>query len=117
LDCHESPIAFQLIAEVRPCAVILDINMPEVDGIDIFNRLRSDPVTRAIPVIFLTANEDPLWERVPNFETQGAHLVSKLNLECLPDHVRALLTCPARDDRPAICPQLHAGSQRDDTVW
>ncbi len=42
-------------SEPRPDIVLLDIMMPDMDGYAVLERLRADPVTRGIPVIFVTA--------------------------------------------------------------
>jgi two-component system, OmpR family, alkaline phosphatase synthesis response regulator PhoP len=43
-------------AQTEPLdAILLDVMMPEMDGIDTFKRLQADPQTERIPVIFLTA--------------------------------------------------------------
>lgn len=39
----------------RPDLVLLDVMMPEIDGHDVLRRLREDPATRDIPVLFVTA--------------------------------------------------------------
>ncbi len=39
--------------------VISDINMPELDGLSLVEGLRFNERTRAVPVIFITASEDP----------------------------------------------------------
>jgi len=39
----------------RPDVVVLDIMMPERDGLDVLTSLRADPSTRDIPVVLLTA--------------------------------------------------------------
>ena len=39
----------------RPDAILLDVMMPGIDGPTTVNALRTDPTTRDIPVIFLTA--------------------------------------------------------------
>ena len=43
------------VAEDRPDAILLDFMMPELDGAETCRRLKADPVTRDIPVVFLTA--------------------------------------------------------------
>jgi CheY-like chemotaxis protein len=39
--------------------VLLDINMPGVDGIEVLRQIKSDPKTRGIPVLILTFAENP----------------------------------------------------------
>jgi two-component system alkaline phosphatase synthesis response regulator PhoP len=47
--------ALDQIGQERPDLVLLDINMPRLDGIELLRRLRADPDTAALPVILLTA--------------------------------------------------------------
>jgi CheY-like chemotaxis protein len=47
--------ALARIAERPPDAVLLDWMMPEMNGLEACARLKADPATRDIPVIFLTA--------------------------------------------------------------
>ena len=39
----------------QPDAILLDVMMPDMDGLDTFSRLQANPNTRSIPVILLTA--------------------------------------------------------------
>jgi CheY-like chemotaxis protein len=39
--------------------LLLDINMPRVDGVEVLRRLKSDPRTNPIPIIILTTTDDP----------------------------------------------------------
>ena len=47
--------ALELIAQRRPDAMVTDVMMPEVDGIDLLRRIRADAATRLIPVLVLSA--------------------------------------------------------------
>ncbi len=48
--------ALALLAEgYRPDVAVLDVMMPEMDGLTLLDRLRADPATAAIPVLFMTA--------------------------------------------------------------
>ncbi|MDY3562232.1 response regulator [Gemmata sp. JC673] len=42
-----------------PLLLLLDINMPRVDGVEVLRRLKEDPRTEQIPVIMLTTTDDP----------------------------------------------------------
>lgn len=39
----------------RPDLIMLDLNLPKIDGWEVCRQLKSDPATRAIPIIMLTA--------------------------------------------------------------
>lgn len=41
------------------CLVLLDINMPRVDGIQVLKSLKANPATETIPIIMLTTTDDP----------------------------------------------------------
>lgn len=51
-DGHE---AFERAVELLPDLVVLDVTMPGPDGFETSRRLRSDPRTSHVPVVFLTA--------------------------------------------------------------
>lgn len=51
-------------SESKPDLVLLDIMMPEMDGYEVCRRLKSNPETRDIPIIFLTAKTDVNAEKM-----------------------------------------------------
>lgn len=42
-----------------PLLLLLDINMPRVDGVEVLRRLKADPKTNELPAIMLTTTDDP----------------------------------------------------------
>ena len=56
--------------------ILLDINMPEVDGYEVCRYLKSDPSTNAIPVIFLSAL-DRVDDKINAFNVGGVDYITK----------------------------------------
>lgn len=59
-----------------PDLILLDINMPEMSGYEVCQRLKSEPKTRDIPVIFISALEDVL-DKVKAFSVGGVDYITK----------------------------------------
>lgn len=59
-----------------PDLILLDIVMPEIDGYGVCQALKSDPKTSHIPVIFLSALDDPL-DKVKAFQVGGIDYITK----------------------------------------
>ena len=49
--------ALEAVAAERPDLILLDIQMPDLDGYEVCERLRQDPATESVPVIMVTAHE------------------------------------------------------------
>jgi two-component system, OmpR family, alkaline phosphatase synthesis response regulator PhoP len=50
--------ALQLAQEREPVLVILDVEMPKLDGYEVTRRLRANEATSALPIILLTSHDD-----------------------------------------------------------
>src|SRR5690348_16889585 len=48
--------ALEQVHDQRPDVILLDVELPGLNGFQVLDRLRSDPATRSIPVIMLTAH-------------------------------------------------------------
>lgn len=59
-----------------PDLILLDIMMPGIDGYEVCRQLKADPVTRDIPVIFLTAKSEMEDERI-GFEIGAVDYITK----------------------------------------
>lgn len=53
--CTSPDVALTLIRTHRPSVVLVDLLMPETDGFEVVDRLRSDPQTTSLPIVVLTA--------------------------------------------------------------
>lgn len=56
--------AIDVAARQQPSLILLDINMPGMDGYQVCRALKANPVTEAIPVIFVTTLSDEIDEEV-----------------------------------------------------
>lgn len=54
--------ALKFLTKAEPDLILLDINMPEMDGCTVLTRLKENPATEKIPVIILTSDADSAME-------------------------------------------------------
>jgi CheY-like chemotaxis protein len=76
-SCPHGRQALTCIRRKQPRVLLLDIQMPDVDGITLFRELREDPATSTLPVIFVTANEHLLNTHLPDYCALGAEVLPK----------------------------------------
>ncbi|MEM9510815.1 MAG: response regulator [Cyanobacteria bacterium P01_E01_bin.35] len=69
-------VALQALAIDCPDVILLDINMPELDGYTVCQRLKANPQTQDVPVIFVSAF-DQSWDKVKAFSLGGSDYISK----------------------------------------
>lgn len=71
--------AFDSIHTKKPDLILLDIMMPEMDGFEVKAKLNADPLLKEIPVIFITALEEP-ENKAKGFDLGGRdYLVKPIN--------------------------------------
>jgi two-component system cell cycle response regulator DivK len=56
VEAETAEDGLHIAAEQRPAVILMDIQLPGMNGIEALKRLRGDPATRAIPVIAVTAS-------------------------------------------------------------
>ena len=59
LSAHDPVLGLELIAEYIPDIILLDINLPGIDGFEVLKRLREQKNTCEIPVVAISANAMP----------------------------------------------------------
>ncbi len=85
-----------LAQRINPELIILDIMLPGIDGVEVCKRLRSNPTTRDIPILMLTA-KDEVHDRIIGLEA-GAddYLTKPFNFDELLARMRAILRRQSR---------------------
>jgi DNA-binding response OmpR family regulator len=85
--------ALDLIQRERPALVITDIMMPKLDGFGLVHRLRLNPETRDLPVIFLTATYVALEDKAFALNIGVTRFIEKpVNFERFLETIDQLLT-------------------------
>ncbi|MEM9944558.1 MAG: response regulator [Cyanobacteria bacterium P01_D01_bin.36] len=65
-----------LVSTQQPDLILLDIDMPEVDGYSVCQQIKSTSETKDIPVIFISALNEA-WDKVRAFSVGGSDYISK----------------------------------------
>ena len=59
---NSGSMVFKYLANNTPDLILLDINMPDLNGFEVLERIKANNEWAAIPIVFLTANQDPQSE-------------------------------------------------------
>ncbi len=88
---HSGVEALKAARRQRPDLIILDIMMPNMDGLEVCRRLRSDALLSDVPILFLTA-KGKIDDKIEGFQAGADDYLGKpFHLEELALRVRALL--------------------------
>jgi len=68
--------ALELARAEKPDLILVDVDMHDMDGFEVCRRLKANPATAGIPVVFLSIVDDPA-EKLRAFEVGGADYVGK----------------------------------------
>jgi two-component system, sensor histidine kinase and response regulator len=76
LVAEDGPGALEQLRHVKPDLILLDVMMPNLDGFETCRRMKADPATRDIPVIFMTAAADT-DNKLKGFEVGAVDYITK----------------------------------------
>src|SRR5947209_1451475 len=69
-------MALKVAERAKPNLILMDVNMPDMDGYEACRRLKGIPGLAEIPIIFITANDDA-ESLVKGFEAGGVDYIAK----------------------------------------
>jgi CheY-like chemotaxis protein len=102
--------ALSTILHEVPDLVLLDVMMPNLDGWEVARALQSDPRTRELPIVFLTARaEQADRERAAELGAVG-YVLKPFDPVALPSTVESILERLARGERDALRRAVRDGS-------
>ena len=77
LTAGDGAEALEIIADEPPDLILLDINMPKVDGYEVVKRVRGHKTTEFIPIIMITALRDTHENRIKAVEAGADDFIEK----------------------------------------
>ena len=88
LPANSGANALKILSRAKPDLILLDYEMPEMNGPQVFESLRNNPETAKIPVMFLTAKNDS--ESIAKIETlkPEGHMMKTLPLREIKDMIQ-----------------------------
>jgi CheY-like chemotaxis protein len=94
-DVHTAPDAEQALAvlqQLRPALILMDIQLPGMDGLELTRRLRADPATRSLLIIAFSAHVLP--GDVAGFRAAGCdgHIAKPFDTRTLASQIEQCLT-------------------------
>ncbi len=90
--------ALELCRSQQPDLILLDVVMPEMDGFEVCQQLKADPATRAIPILFVTAQDSP-EDETRGLELGAVDFITKpINPAVVRARVNTQLTLKAQSD-------------------
>mgnify|MGYP006163647043 CR=1 FL=1 len=101
-EAGDGPGGLELARSEQPEVILLDVMMPGLDGWRVAEHLLEDPVTREIPIVFLTARVD-IRDRARGIDLGGLDYITKpFNPVELAPLVRGLLERLDRGERDEL---------------
>jgi CheY-like chemotaxis protein len=71
--------ALEMIKHERPAVILLDIQMPEMDGLEVLEQLKADEALKNIPVVILTnVDSEEIFQKVTDLGAAEYYLVKAL---------------------------------------
>jgi two-component system cell cycle response regulator DivK len=91
IEATDGPTGLEVAAQMQPDLILLDINLPEIDGYDLARRFRNTPGLQQVPILAITANVmKGDRERTLNSGCDG-YIQKPIDVDRLPQLVRTAL--------------------------
>jgi len=98
LGAESAEEARHVLASTTPDLILMDIQLPGMDGLEFTKELKADPDTAAIPVVALTAQTMPLYERAARAAGCEGFIAKPWTPEAFSREIRSFLAgVPATD--------------------
>lgn len=80
---HGPRPAIQAIQANTPALILLDLNMPGVDGFEVCRYIKRDPIMGKTPVVFVTAEDAPSMQEKARASGASDYLIKPVDIDRL----------------------------------
>ncbi|HWX42831.1 MAG TPA: response regulator [Blastocatellia bacterium] len=84
LQAKTAGAALKMVKKHKPDVLLLDLLLPDIDGLTLVRQMKEDPETTAIPVVAVTAHPERWSERDARAAGCDAYLVKPIDTRMLP---------------------------------
>ncbi|MFA5139267.1 MAG: response regulator transcription factor [Elusimicrobiota bacterium] len=96
----DAATGLSMAASDKPDLIVLDVNLPDRNGIEVCGELKSSPTTRHIPVVVMTGEAREVSMKVRGLEAGAEdYLLKPVSPAVLVSRIRALLKTATRPSR------------------
>jgi DNA-binding response OmpR family regulator len=94
LEARSGKEALKVIETRRPALVLLDVNLPDMSGLDLARRLRGDPNLAGVKIVQISATFRTPRDQLDGLETGGAdvYLAEPVSADALVSVIRRVLS-------------------------
>jgi CheY-like chemotaxis protein len=89
---NEARPAIQTAATLKPDLIMMDMMMPDMDGLDVLAALRAQPLTMNVPVVILSAGASPDDARLARAAGAQEYMNKPVSLAALVDTIKKYTT-------------------------
>jgi CheY-like chemotaxis protein len=95
LSAIQGTLGFDLARKHQPDLIILDMHLPDISGIEVLKRLKSEPATRDIPVVVLTADANRTQADHARLLGASDHLTKPIDIVAFIETISRHLAAPS----------------------
>ncbi len=99
LEATTAADGIALALQHRPDLVLMDIQLPDADGVSALQRLRAEPSTRTLPVVAFTASVMEADRQRLSAAGFDGYLAKPIDVKIFPDQVQGYCQSTAREGR------------------
>lgn len=91
MEAYNGEEALTLMERAKPDLILLDIMMPKMTGVQLYEQLRESPATKDIPVIFLTVWDQLVPSSSKDINHSSRYVAKPFEFSNLLDEIKLLL--------------------------